>query len=266
MLSLEKVQFSYSNRSDVSQFCLDDISMNITKGDFLTIVGPNGSGKSTLLKIISGVVEPDTGFVSLNNKKLRDYTRKELARTMAYVPQAFSSAFPFSVYEIVMMGRTPYLNHFGYEKENDLEIVKDALEVVGIYHLRNKGINEVSGGEAQRAFIARALAQKPKIMLLDEPTAHLDIEHQIGILNLLEKLNIDMDLNVLMVSHDLTLAGYYGERLIMMKEGKIIFDDKKAAILTQENIFDIFHVNSIVSRSSKNNCVKINIIPKEFDE
>ena len=233
LLQVKNVAFQYGSKLDGDNFSLKNIEFEVTEGEFISILGPNGSGKSTLLKIVSGVIFPNNGYVEINGENINSIDKKKLAKKIAFVPQTFSVAFPFSVFEIVMMGRTPYLNSFGYEKERDIHIANEALKSVGIYHLRNSGINEVSGGEAQRAFIARALAQDPDILLLDEPNAHLDIEHQISIFKILEKLNRERNITILIISHDLNLAGYFGNRILLMKQGRIMMDDKPENILTE---------------------------------
>jgi iron complex transport system ATP-binding protein len=248
LLSLKHVNFTYGNKKNgFSNFQLDDINLSFNKGEFVSLLGPNGCGKSTILKILTGLLKVEKGNLFLNNLDYKFIPGKNLAKTIAFVPQNFTTIFPFSVYEIVMMGRTPYLNFIGYETERDRKIVDEALELVEISKLRNHGINEVSGGEAQLAFIARAIVQEPEIILLDEPNAHLDIKHQISIFNLIKKINREKNLLVIIVSHDLNLAGYYSDRIIMMKSGKIFCDDRADKILTSENIKNVFDIETIVS-------------------
>lgn len=261
LLELKNINFSYNQQNRDNEFELRNINFQVDKGDFVTVLGPNGSGKSTLLKIITNLLSPGSGERILNKKNYDLYTHKELAKFIAFVPQVTYSIFPFSVYEIVMMGRTPYLNFFGIENHDDVDVVNNALEIVGISHLRNKGINKISGGEAQRAFIARALVQEPELILLDEPNAHLDIEHQISIFELLKNLNEEKALTVISVSHDLNLSGFYAKRAVVLSEGKIILDDDKKNVLTETNIREIFGVESSVSYIEKLNSVNVNIIP-----
>ena len=160
LISLNNISFSYEKNAAES-FFLSAINLEVFKGEFVTILGPNGSGKTTILKLMSGLLKPQIGEVLFQNKKLNSLTRKEIAKRIGYVPQSTLSVFPFSIYEIVLMGRTPHLGFGGFEKEDDKEKINEALDLVEISHLRNKGLNEVSGGEAQRAFIARALVQEP---------------------------------------------------------------------------------------------------------
>lgn len=259
LISLSNIEFSYSKSGE--DFCLSGIDLQIDRGEFLTLLGPNGSGKSTLLKIILGLLLPRNGSVKVDNKEISSYSRREIARKIAFVPQENHSIYPFSVYEIVMMGRSPYLDFLGIEKKNDIDKVDAALERLGIKHLKNKGINEISGGEAQRAYIARALVQEPEIMLLDEPNAHLDLEHQLSIFETLKELNEEQQITIVVVSHDLNLAGCYGIRCIFMKDGKIFSDDNKFNLITEENIKTVFNVNSVVLSDKTTNRINVALTP-----
>lgn len=243
LLSLQNISFFYGRKNNNSYF-LNDINLSIKKGEFVTILGPNGSGKTTILKLMSGSLKPQKGEVLFDGKNLNTFSKKETAKKIGFVPQATLSVFPFSIYEIVLMGRTPYLGFGGFEGQNDKEKIEEALELVEITHLKNKGINEVSGGEAQRAFIARALAQEPEIILLDEPNAHLDIKHQISVFELFKKFNEEKEITIVAVSHDLNLAGNYSGRIVLMQDGKIFGDGKGNDILTPENIKTVFEVNA----------------------
>lgn len=257
MLRLKDIRFKYDNGQD--DFELSDINLEIESGEFVTILGPNGSGKSTLLNLILGDLIPAEGEILFNRKGYSSYSRKEIAKRVSFVPQRYYSVYPFSVYEIVAMGRTPYLNLLGFEREEDVQKISNALELVGISHLKNKSINSVSGGEAQRAFIARAIVQEPELILLDEPNAHLDLEHQISIFNLLKSLNDEKRLTILMVSHDLNLAGCYSKRIILMKSGNIFMDAEKSLVLTEKNISNVFKVNSKIYRDGNN--INVAIFP-----
>lgn len=255
-LELDSIYFSFSslnkkrnlikdkNASD--DFSLKNISLRIKEGEFIGVLGPNGSGKSTLMKLIIGVLSPQSGHITLNDKNLKDYTPRELAKIIAYSPQRPVSPFPFSVYEIVLMGRYPYMSYIGYESYEDKKKVLEILDLMEISHLKNKSINEISGGEAQRAFIARALAQEPQALILDESNSHLDIKHQLQIFDLIEKLNKEKKLTILAVLHDLNLAGHYAKRVIFLKDGTIALDQNAREALTHKNILEIFGVDSYV--------------------
>lgn len=243
MIELEDIYFTYDKKS-CSNFSLSNISTKIFEGDFITLLGPNGSGKSTLLKIISGFFEPSSGTIKFNSEPYQKIPVKSLSKEIAVVSQKNISIFPFSIYEIVMMGRTPYLNLFGVEAAEDRKIVDEALKIMEIYHLKDKGINEVSGGEAQRAFIARALAQKPRYLVLDEPNAHLDIHHQFAIFDLLRDLNEKEGITIVAVSHDLNLSLRYSKKAILLDNGKIAAEGTPEDILTEKNIESVFKVSS----------------------
>ena len=184
IIQLKNISFKYGEKLNENLFGINNLSFTINSSDFITIMGPNGSGKSTLLKLIANLLTPNRGEIFLESKSYNLYSRNEFAKKISFVPQISKILFPYSVYEIVMMGRTPHLNFYGLENDYDHSKVMETLELLQIADLRNKGINEVSGGEAQRALIARALVQEPKIMLLDEPNAHLDIKHQVNIFNI----------------------------------------------------------------------------------
>lgn len=264
LIELQNIQFFYTRSvENTSGFHLEDINLQIGRGEFVSILGPNGSGKSTLLKLMTGLLVPSAGKIILKEKPFSSYSRKNIAKNIAFVPQASLSVFPFSVYEIVMMGRTPHLNLLGFEKKQDHNKVLDILDLVEIGHLRNHSINEISGGEAQRAYIARALVQDPKLLLLDEPNAHLDIKHQLSIFDLIKKLNIERKLTVISISHDFNLAAFYSDRIVLMKDGHVFKDDKTAIILTSKNIKDVFGVESIVNVIPETSSMNVIIKPMQ---
>jgi len=255
-IKLNNLSFAYANVNKVGAFSLYIENMIVDEGEFLAVLGPNGCGKSTMLRLIAGLIRPNSGSIEIMKKIT---SPMDQAKLISYVPQISYSVFPFSVYEIVMMGRTPYLNMLGFEKEEDTRLVKEALNLLEIDHLSNKGINEISGGEAQRVFIARALAQDSKIILLDEPNSHLDLEHQISIYELLRSINLEKKKTILTVSHDLNLVGIYSKRVVILKQGKVVLDGDKKSILTKENIEESFHVEADVisgSDSSLNILIK----------
>lgn len=260
LLSLSNIDFSY-NSGKRNIFSLDKINVQIERDDFLSILGPNGSGKSTLIKLITGYLRPNSGKIILDGKDLNQFKPKELAKKIAYVPQIPNTIYPFSVYEIVAMGRYPYLGISGFEKEKDKEKIFEIVKLLELEHILEKGINEISGGEIQRAFIARALVQEPHILLLDEPNAHLDIKHQLSIFNLLKKLNDQNGLTIITVMHDLNLAKYYSSRILMLKEGKVFLLGTPEDVITKENILDVFDVNVDVQQSGMNKTSSIFINP-----
>lgn len=244
ILRTNNIFFRYTTKSKNNNFSLNNIDLKIFKGEFVCILGPNGSGKSTLIKLFANVLYPTRGEIYLEDKLYRTIKIKNFAKKVSFVPQIEKIIFPYSVYEIVMMGRYPYFNFLGIENDLDNQKVISILELLEIEHLMHKGINEISGGEAQRALIARALVQEPEILLLDEPNAHLDIKHQLAIFSILNSLNKKNNLTVIAISHDLNLAMQFGSRALLMNNGNIMYDSIPQNVLTSENIKEIFKVNS----------------------
>ncbi len=201
------------------KFVLEDVSFRIAKGDFVGIIGPNGSGKTTLFKGISGELDTLAGEVRLNGELIQRMGLKQRAQNLAVVTQTIEVG-SMTVEEYVLMGRIPYKKQFQFfETKEDIAISKKYMKLTGVDRLKDKNMNALSGGEQQLAGIARALTQEPQLLLLDEPTSHLDITHQVQILNLIRRLSRELGLTVLMIIHDLNLAGEYCDSLIMMQKG-----------------------------------------------
>ncbi len=235
MIKLEKVEFKYG-----IELILDDINLRIKKGEFIGIMGPNGSGKTTLLKNICRILKPCNGIVIVDNET--KYNPKELAKKMAVVSD-ISENFDFTVFETVLMGRTPHLGFLENEKEHDIEIAKKSMKLTNTLHLADKHMTELSSGEKQRVLIAQCLTQEPKILLLDEPTSHLDINHSIEILDLIHGLNKEEDITVITILHDLNLASQYCDRLILLNKGKIFCSGKVNEVLSRKNIEEVYKIN-----------------------
>lgn len=251
-IEINNLSFRFVKKKERDSFHLTVPGLEISSGEFISILGPNGCGKSTLLKLISNLLISESPSIKIFDSPIENITLNEFAKSVAYVSQKNYSVFPYSVYEIVMMGRTPYLNMMGFDKSDDREIVYDAMKRMEVDHLAGKGIGELSGGEAQRVFIARALTQKSKIILLDEPNAHMDIEHQLMIFEMLKKINREYGTTILTVSHDLNSVGIFFDRVIIMKNGNIVFDGDKSSILTKEIIKEVFHVDVLVYPGTNN--------------
>lgn len=236
-LSIKGIDFSYD-----SVKALEDVTFEVKDEEVLGVIGPNGSGKTTLLRCINLALKPKAGSILIDEKDILELQRKEIARKIGVVPQNSAIHFPFTVLDIVLMGRAPHLGRLDREGPGDLEIAKKAMEVTDTQHLADRFIDEVSGGEKQRVIIARALAQEPKILLLDEPTLHLDINHQLEVLELIKKLSRENDLIVILVSHDLNLAARYCDRLLLLNHGRIYSAGKPEEVLTPENIRNVYRV------------------------
>lgn len=227
---------------------LENVSFSISAGELVGLLGPNGSGKTTLLKTISRVLKPRVGVVYLNDVDIYEMGGKEVAKNVAVVSQDTSMDFDLTALDIVLMGRHPYMSRLRMEDEEDLAVARRAMELTNTWHLAERHIGELSGGERQRVMIARALAQEPKVLLLDEPTTHLDINHQLEIMDLLKKLCIEEKLVVLAVFHDFNLASRYSDYLILLNKGKIVSMGRADDVLTSENIREIFQVDALVRK------------------
>jgi len=246
-VSLKNVSFSYSDGIG-----LKNITISIRDGERIGLIGPNGSGKTTLLKLISGVLLPGEGEIYLDGVNLKRLDRRTIAQEIAVVPQQFDLPFAFTVKEVVELGRTPFFKMFAGGNE-DVAIANQAMTALEIEPLAGRFFNELSGGERQKVVLAMALAQQPKLFLLDEPTAHLDINHQIEILDWVKKLNAEaagrfysgnsgQAITVVAAIHDLNLAALYFERLILLKEGRIVADGSPHKILTSELLSEVFSI------------------------
>ena len=243
MLNVDGVECRYG-----SVKVLEDVSLAVKEGDFVGILGPNGSGKTTLLKSISRILKPHKGVILLNKADIYSLKGVEVAQQMAVVPQDSAIGFSFAALDVVLMGRNPHMTRFQMESAKDVAIARKVMTLTNTWHLAERPINELSGGEKQRVIIARALAQEPKILLLDEPMTHLDIINQLEIMDLVKGLCVNEGLIVLAVFHDLNLAARYCTSAILLKDGKVfsagILDD----VLTSENIKKVFRVDAIVQK------------------
>lgn len=244
LVKIERLSGGYDKESIIK-----DISFNIEKGDFLGIIGPNGSGKSTLLRLLIRVLSPQAGEVLFEGRSIERIRLKELFRKVAVVPQDTLINFEFSAREIVLMGRIPHLARLSFETKRDMAIADEALAYTDVIHLAGKNINELSAGERQRVLIAKALAQEPALLYLDEPTSHLDIGHQIQIMELLRQLNEKNGVTIVIVLHDLNIASEYAKRLILLDEGRIFKEGTPADVLTYENIERVYKTVVVVRQN-----------------
>ena len=243
LLKVKNIDFSYE-----SSKTLDDITFQVKGEVFLGVMGPNGSGKTTLLRCISNVLSPHHGTVLIDKNDIRSLRRKDIAKNIGVVPQTSKVDFAFTVLEIVLMGRTPHIEGFKTESSMDYEITRNAMKSTNTLHLSDRAFDELSGGEKQRVIIARALAQQPKILLLDEPTVHLDISCQFEIMDLVKRLNEQEKIVVISVFHDLNLAAQYCDNLLLLDDGKIVSIGPPDDVLTPENIKNTYHVDVIIKK------------------
>jgi iron complex transport system ATP-binding protein len=244
IVKLEQIGFRYND-----QWVLKNVSFEVNEGEFIGILGPNGSGKTTMLNVIDGILKPQEGEIWINGTSCNALKRDALAKTIAVVPQESMMIFPFTVQEVVLMGRAPHLGKWRFEGETDFRIAHQAMEVTDTLSLMNRSMNALSAGERQRVLIARALAQQPQIMLLDEPTAFLDIGHQIAFFDLIKALNKNQTLTVIGVTHDLNLASSYCDRLILMRNGHIHCLGSPDEVIAESHIKEVYEANVAVDRN-----------------
>jgi len=238
ILKVEKLSFKYDNKN-----ILKEISFTLDVGDFVGILGPNGCGKTTLLKNINSWLKPYQGSVCIDGSNVLNLSVKDLAKRVATVPQDTSLDVGFTVEQVVSMGRNPHLKSFERESSQDISIIEDSMKTMDVLHLRHKSINHLSGGERQRVLIARALAQQPTLLLLDEPTSHLDINYQWELLELLKNLCIKKSLTILIVLHDINLASMFCNKVILLKEHRIFKIGTLNEVVNEHNIKEVFNMN-----------------------
>jgi len=247
-LEVREISLSYNHVPVV-----DQVSFQLQPGELFGLICPNGCGKPTIIKALSRVLSVRSGEIHLDGRALRSISHRELAKTIGVVPQNPNLPETFTVTEIVLLGRNPYLGLLRSESARDLEIVQEAMRQTGVDDLADRRIGELSGGERQRVTIARVLAQQPQAILLDEPPANLDIAHQIEVLNLLRRLCHERQMAVLIALHDLNMAAQYCDRLILMKKGRLYAQGLAQQVITQENIKVVYGAGSKVYPHPENN-------------
>jgi iron complex transport system ATP-binding protein len=245
------VSFAYpaSERSGARPFAVTDLSFEIASGEIVGVIGPNSSGKTTLIRLLTRVLEPAAGEIRLDGIPSRRLSRAELARRVAVVPQGILPQFPFTVGELVLMGRYPHDPGRYFESPRDRAVAREAMEATGVLELAGLPLEHLSGGERQRTVIARALAQEPRLLVLDEPTAHLDLRYQVEAAALLRRLNRERGTTVLLVSHDLNLAAEVCDRLLLMNGGRAAAIGAPEAVLDETLLASVFGCTVVVDKS-----------------
>ena len=259
-LSLKNVGFTYG-----SIWALRGIALDIKPGELIGILGPNGSGKSTLLKIMDGILLPKEGEIKIKDRPLSSFKRSELAREVALVAQETTFRFSFSALEVVLMGRFPHLTRLQFEGKRDMEIALLSLESMQALELAERSIHELSGGEKQRVLIARALAQEPEIILLDEPTSFLDIKFKREIYGLLSSLSREKGLSVVVVSHEIDLAAQYCQRLAILRNGHLFKVGTPEEVITTSTIETVYDCPVLVDRNPAAGTPRVNLKPESKD-
>lgn len=239
----ERIRFSYDGVE-----VLKGIDISIRRGSIVGLLGANGAGKSTLLKVLSGILSPKSGRLLYGGKELKGLDKREIARRIAYIPQNSAFGFPFSVSEVVLMGRAPYVGRFEFERESDWEVALYAMETVGITHLKDRLVTEISGGERQLASIARALAQEPEVMILDEPATFLDVKHKTEVMRLLKRLKEERGISVIAATHDVFSALFYFDEIVMLKEGSVFAEGCSEEVLREDVLSAVYGIEVRVKK------------------
>ena len=225
-----------------SKTIFDRINFTLAEGEFLGILGPNGCGKTSLLRLMAGVLKPQTGSIELDGKNLTTYSKKNLACIVSVLAQENPIDFPFSSMEVVLMGRAPYLKGLGWETALDRKIAREAMELCDCLQFADSDVRLLSGGERERVFLARALAQKPRVLLLDEPTTHLDLRHQSEIYSLLKKLHQSEKITIVIVLHDLNFAAQICNQLLLLHQQQLFAHGKPEEVLNSERIRKVYGI------------------------
>lgn len=236
---------------------LRNLTFELNAGKVYGIVGPNGSGKTTLIDLLVAVKKPTSGQIAFKGRPISSYSRKKLARGISLVPQDFSISFPFTVFEAVLMGRHPYMPRFSRPTEEDIALVEEAMKEIGVSGLRNKHVTDLSGGEKQRVVLARALAQYADVIVLDEPTSNLDIQHALHILSAIKERVQQHGGTAITVMHDLNLAAAHCDELLFLKNGRVHAFGKTEDVLTETNIKDVFNVEARTTRNELSDAITV---------
>jgi iron complex transport system ATP-binding protein len=241
VLNVKNIHFSYHETS-----VINDVSFDIKENEFTGMIGPNGSGKSTLIKIISRYLKINSGFVNYRGKNINDYSGRELSKKISVLPQSLKPVFEMRVYDFVLLGRLPFKSKFEKFNDVDVEETEKSLKITGSFNLKDRTIMELSGGEWQRILLSQALCQTPDLLLLDEPTTHLDIGHQIEVMDILYELNAGHKITIIMIVHDLNIAGEYCGKILFLDNGILKYSGTPAEVLNYSAIEDIYKVKALV--------------------
>ena len=242
-LKLENFYTGYKNKSIIK-----NINFSIDSSEWLSVIGPNGSGKSTLIKGILGITKSLKGNIYLKNTNIKNFTNKRIAQTISFLPQQLNVNLNITVEDLVALGRSPYKEFWEFDlNKTDIEIINESLHLVDMYDLKDNLINQISGGQCQRAYLAMALAQDPEILILDEPTNALDLKYQIKFLEIIKTLKVNKKISVMTILHDLNLAARYSDKIIALKNGESIAYGSSNEIINERFIQNIFEINALIS-------------------
>lgn len=256
MLDVSNIRFSYENP------VLNGLSFKVGDGELLAVLGPNGSGKSTLVKLIVGILDPETGVVSIDGRRLASMSRRESAKLIGYVAQDSSVRFPLTAFELVLQGRFAQGRLIGFESERDLREAEWAMEVTETSDFAARSVDELSGGERQRVMLARALAVRPKLLVLDEPVANLDVSHQVKMLDLVRRLTIETGITAIVVTHEINLAADFATSALLLKSGEMIAFGAPKEAMTEELLRGVFETDLMVDSNPASGAPRVTLITR----
>jgi iron complex transport system ATP-binding protein len=256
-LVLHNVSFRYGAR-----WGLEGIDFELKRGELVGMIGPNGSGKSTLLRLMDGLLRAEGGEILLQDRPMSSCRRGDIARQIAMVPQESVFRFPFSVFEVVLMGRFAHMGLLPFEGREDLEIARQSMRLTETLDLATRSINELSGGEKQRVLIARALTQRAHIIMLDEPTSFLDIRHKVEIFELISSLARAQEISVIIVSHDISLAAQYCNRMLLLHDGRVFKTGTPEEVVTADNIGTAYQCPVLVDKNPITDTPRITVLSR----
>lgn len=269
---VEQLSFRYGKKrryvsDERGSWVVNGMNFSVRQGEIFGVIGPNGSGKSSLLKVLAKLAEPQEGTVRLFRKRMDALSRDAIARQVAYMPQDLSSDFAFTALDMVLMGRFPYRQRskwslLGWEQRSDHLVVQQAMEQADVTHLADREMGTLSAGERQRVLLARALAQEPSVLLLDEPTAHLDLQHQLDLCRILKRVHAQHGMTVLLVSHDINLASQYCDRVLIMKEGCRMYLGSPLDVITQPNLKEVYGCQVLIDAHPETGLPRVSL-PRE---
>jgi len=267
LVELRDVEFVYrtAGARRVRPFRLAGLSFTVARGEILGVIGPNSAGKTTVVRLLSKVVEPAAGEILLDGRPLARLPRWELARQVAVVPQDVPHGFPFTVEQLVVMGRYPHAPGRFFESPEDLAIARDTMAATGVLELAAAPLGDLSGGERQRAILARALAQRPRLLILDEPTAHLDLHHQAECARLLRRLNRERGVTIVLVSHDLNLAADLSDRLLLLADGTLVRAGLPEEVLDEAVLTAVYGCPVVVEKSPATRRLVVQVVWPESE-
>ncbi|HSK73913.1 MAG TPA: ABC transporter ATP-binding protein [Pyrinomonadaceae bacterium] len=255
MLEIQNITIGYGDRA-----ILRDVSFSLRGGEIIVLLGANGAGKTTLIRALNGILPLKKGEILVDGKPLKNYSRREIARKIAVVAQENETKFPITVLEFILAGRFAHGTAFGWETESDLQIAENALQMCDLSGYQNRLMNELSGGERQRVVLARALATEAEILLLDEPTANLDLAHQAMMFRLVRERCKSCNASAIVITHDLNLASEFADTILLLKKGEVLAKGEPREVLTSENLREVFDVEVLLDENPMSKKVRVTTV------